>query len=169
MPSPNVVPGMRDFFGKKLGGFVSQFFGHLSPVGLARESGAAKAGTATLTSDVGTWMGGVRDAIRNRNGYGMRDWFGGFNLGESRAGLADSLRRSRQIARWGTVGAIGGVLTGSIAPGNPLDVVGRSALTAGAHVGITAAIGRSYPGLAGAYAAWGGFNMLRRGNQIGPY
>ena len=167
------IPGMRDFFGKKLGGWVAQSFAHLSPIELAAGENATKIATAAKGGVVNAGaeiLGMIKGAIKNRGDYKIGDWFQGFNIGESREGLAATVRRQRVAMRVGMPATIGlSAVMGAIAPGNPLDVISKTAISAGAAATTAGILGRQNWGLGAAYAAWGGLNILRAGDNFGPF
>jgi len=175
MASVQNIPGMPDFFGKKLGNWVAGAFAHLSPIDLAAGETATKIATAAKSGGAigagGEILGAIRGAIKNRGKYTIGDWFQGYNIDEAREGLASSVRQKRLAMRVG-IPALAGVagVSGLVAPGNPLDSIASGALQVGAFATTTAVLGSGvHHGLGAAYAAWGGLNMMRSGNNMGPF
>lgn len=173
MASVQNIPGMRDFFGKKLGGWVASAFSHLSPIELHAGEAATKIATAAEGGPIAAGaeiLGIIKGAIKDRGSYRVGDWFQGYNIGESREGLAQAVRQKRIAMRVG-VPAMMGVsgVSGMVAPGNPLDTMSRTTLQMGALATTAGALGRAHWGLGAAYAAWGGLNMMRPGDNVGPF
>ena len=168
------IPGMRDFFGKKLGKWVYSQAAHLAPITLTK--GHAQKAIQGAYKSEGLLGGGVaafgqiREGIQRRGSYSFGDWFTGLNIGEDAQTLSNSLRNSRMAMRIG-LPALAGVSAASsiIAPGNPLDTVARTGLQVGAHTIAAATLGQVHPWAGAAYAGYAGFNLLRRGNNIGPF
>jgi hypothetical protein len=166
---------VKDFFGKKLGGWVYEAASHLSPVNLrspelgARISGALDNGG--MLSAGGEIFGAVRSAIANRGDYRIGDWFAGRNIGEAAGTIENSIRNSRIAMRVGVPAAIGVAgVSGAVAPDNPLDRFASTGLQLGGHSMLAGLFGSRVGWGAGAgYAAFAGFNALRPGNNFGPF
>lgn len=168
------VSGMRDFFGKKLGGWVYGALAHASPIDLAAGETAAKIATAHssggMLSAGGEIFSAIRNGIKNRGDYSIGSWFSGMNIGEAAGSLSDSVRRNRMLVRVGIPAMLGATsLSSFISPGNPIETVGKTGLQAGLMMATTAGIGQVSPGLAAAYAGWGGLNLFRSGDNFGPF
>lgn len=175
MASVQNIPGMRDFFGKKLGNWVAGAFSHLSPIDLASGETATKIATAAKSGGAvgagGEILGAIRGAIKNRGDYKLGDWFQGYNIGEAREGLASSVRQKRLAMRVGIPALVGvSGISGLVAPGNPLDSIASGVLQVGAFATTAGALGSgAHWGLGAAYAGWGGLNMMRSGNNMNPF
>jgi len=169
-----VVPGMKDFFGKKLGSYVYNAMSHLSPVEIRTGTGRALIdrvyGSHGMMGAGKVAMRRIRRGLGNAEGYSFGDWFSGHNVGDTADTLSKSLRQTRAAWRIGT-GATFGVaaLSSVVAPGNPLDVTSRSAIQLGGHTMAAAALGSVNPYAGAAYAGWAGLNMIRPGNNMGPF
>jgi hypothetical protein len=165
----------RDFFGKKLGGWVYKSFAHLSPIDLH----AGDVGKAVAKGfDEGGWAGGigqifgaVKGAVKNRGSYSIGDWFAGRNIGEAEGAITDSIRHARVAMRVAPLAAMGvAAASGVLAPDNPLDRMARAGLALGTHATIAGALGRGVGwGASAAYSAAAGLNMLRPGDNLGPF
>jgi hypothetical protein len=60
-------------------------------------------------------------------------------------------------------------LSGFVAPGNPLDTIARTGIQAGAHAIVASTLGVVYPWAAAGYVGFAGLNMLRPGDNWGPF
>lgn len=195
--NPTAVPGLTRAFGK-LGGWVNRAIGQMGPVDLNNTAGWRKAATIRASEHLSTGrmdvMGAVRGAWNMGRsewgraktamneagvGYGIKDWWAGRTpydqIALKRGALSEgALQRinSRAWTRRAIPLAVGGTIASDILLGREStpSQAGRAALSAGAGVGITAALGLGVHPIAGAgFAAWSGLNMMRRGNQPGLF
>lgn len=179
-----VAPMMR-----KLGGWVSHAAGALNPVDLAASTGWKK-----MRADIGTnnpfAIGGAAVSFARQGAaefaaaraanpaikpYGISSWFRGatYNdqIGMAGGAAASSsmmkAMQNRAIVRGGVTAAIAGpMLFGEDSfPGR----ITRTARSVGIHAAAAVALTPISP-LAGAmYAGFAGMNMLRRGDNVGPF
>ncbi len=170
------VPGMKNFFGKKLGGYVFNAFSHLSPQNIGSgairntiESAYAKSGMMGAGKvAMGRIVRGLSTA--KKHGYTFGDWFTGLNIGEKAADVSEHLRHTRAAWRIGTgvtVGVAG--LSSAMGSDNFLGVTARSAIQLGGHTAIAGAIGSVSPWGGAAYAGVTALNALRPGDNFGPF
>lgn len=164
-----------DFFGKKLGGWVYQAAAHLSPIELRAGELGTKIATAWdkggMAEAGGEIFGALKSAIGSRGSYSIGDWFAGRNIGETAGAITGSIRNARIATRVGIPAAMGVAgLSGLVAPDNPLDRLSRTGLQIGAHATMAGALGNRVGwGAGAAYAGWTGLNMLRPGDNFGPF
>ena len=169
------MSGVKDFFGKKLGGWVYEAAAHLSPVELrAGQIGADIASSFEkdgMLGAGGSIFGAMKSAIGSRGDYSVGDWFAGRNIGETAGSITNSVRNARLGMRVGIPAAIG--LLGAsnlVAPDNPFGNMAGTALQVAGHTAIAGALGsRMGWGYGAAYAGWSAVNALRPGDQIGPF
>lgn len=167
--------GVQDFFGKKLGGWVYEAAAHLSPVEL--RAGATGARIAESFSKGGPMeagkqiFGAIKSAVKTRGEYSVGDWFTGRNIGEAADGISSSIRNARIGMRVGVPAAIGlAGVSGLLAPDNPLDRLSRTGLQLGGHTAVAGLLGRHVGwGAGAAYAGAAGLNILRPGDNLGPF
>lgn len=168
------IPGMKDFFGKKLGSMFLNTMSHLSPIDLHAGEMATKIATAHSAGGdfaaAGTIFSGITNAIRNRGSYKVGDWFRGANIGENIGTLSEEVMRRRQMVRIG-IPAVAGAAAVSRAfmPDTPLDTMASGTLQIGTNFATAAMLGRFDYRAGMGYSLVAGYNMLRPGNNWGPF
>ena len=181
-----MIPGMKNFFGEKMGRFVGSHATHMSPIKMQHLKSAHSAlraeGNSHLKSAYGAmkagWQGGqqLRKA-QGLNPYMISDYFGGRNMMDGlhgvKAASAEVMKR-RKLTRLAVPGVVvGGAALSAVIGDNPLSAGARTATTAAAVTGVAGAMGR-WGGTAGAVGsaalmAAAGINLVRRGDNLGPF
>lgn len=170
----SAVEGMRNFFGKKVGGFVSQAFADLSPIGLHTASESGKVATSVAPSfrqAVGAFRARFGEVMKSSpEPFRLSEYFRGFNAGEGRGMVSEAIRSRRQMTRLAMPATIGIGVLGDLAFGNDNGISGL-ARTAGS-VALSTMAGYGLHGMYGAkaslpFAAIAGMNAIRRGDQWG--
>lgn len=166
---------VQDFFGKKLGGWVYNAAAHLSPIDLRAGELGTKIASAWdkggMVDAGGAVFGALKSAIGSRGSYSIGDWFAGRNIGETAGAITGSIRNARIAARVGVPAAMGlAGFSGLVSPDNPLDRLSRTGLGLGTNAAVAGIMGNRVGWAAGAaYAGWTGLNVLRPGDNFGPF
>lgn len=173
MASVDVIPGMTDFFGKKLGSMVLGAMSHLSPVALhqgdlgRRITAAAAEGDIPAAHEI---FRGILEGIKGRGDYKLSDWFQGKNIGEAAESLTDSLKKRRMAMRLGVPSVLGAAaITSFVGQDSVIDHISTGAMGIGFHTATAGMLGRGRPLLGAGYAGIIAGKMLMPGDGIGPY
>lgn len=170
----SAVEGMRNFFGKKVGGFVSSAFAHLSPIGLHSQAEGAKIATSvapsfadtlrSFRSRFGEVMGSRQEPFR------LSNYFRGFNADEVVGVVPEAIRSRRQMTRLALPGLVGLGLGADVAFGSD-NAISKMSRTAGS-VALATMTGFGLRSVAGGAVAAGfggltAINAVRPGDQWG--
>lgn len=182
---------MANFFGKKgLGTSILRGAQRMNPIDLERGA-AARAWQHIMQTDMkhvplhydqarkvfrGTaprWSG--FDKIR----AGVKGYFAGDNLSDMARNMGmqglnatpAAVRRRNALVRRAVAGAVGVYTAGNVlfGSGNPVSGAAGAGLSVGAHGTVMGMIGSRSPVAGAAYGAWTGLNMMRPGNNLGPF
>ena len=110
---------------------------------------------------------------------GLKGYFAGDNLSDMAKnmgmsgveGTSAAMRRRRMLTRRGVAAGVGAYVAGKTLFGsdNAVTTTAGTGLALGGHGAVMGLIGSAYPVAGAAYGAWSGLNMLRPGNNLGPF
>lgn len=166
-----MFPGMVDFFGKKLGGFVRHAASHLSPVDLHDMAGLSRLKNSARNLDFKSMVQEVRNRAGGAGKFTIGKYLTGFNADDIGRGaasaLSDNTRMIRAAMRIGIPTGIG--FAAAFGTDNPLGRAVGGIGQLGLHTVGTAAMGAMNPYAGMGYAGWAGLNLLRSGDNMGPF
>jgi len=185
-----MIPGMANFFGKKgLGSSILRGAQRLNPIDLQRGQAARAFQHITDTSGgarhnyqaARKTHRGVGPSWSGRGGYGpsVRGYFAGDNLSDMASNMGMSglgrtsaaARRKNMLTRRTVAGVAGGGLAAGLlfGEGNGISNAATAGGQVAGHGAMMGLIGRANPMAGAAYGAWAGLNMVRPGNNMGPF
>lgn len=165
-----MIPGMRNFFGAKMGRSVLGAIGALSPLRIQHVAGDRISATIERTAAVNAraWRGmdprpGLSDLARS--------YFKGYTVPEMVSGGDPATLRFRQRMRFGALAAIGAKVGSDffLGEGNPISNTLSFGMRGAMHVGLAGAIGMRNPLLGSIYMGATAINALRGGDNLGPF
>jgi hypothetical protein len=102
---------------------------------------------------------------------GFADYFSGYSLGDEMSKIAPGDLKFRSIARKTTGAALLGYMGSNMLFGreNPISNTIGFGANVGMHAGIGSLLGMVHPFVGVGYMGLSGINMLRSGNNLGPF
>jgi len=186
------LSGFTSYFGRQgLGKTLLRGAASMNPIDIARGVGARGAGNRETSmgthfmKQVGATMRGAGTTWKSARQKGMgftdmaKHYWKGHNLSDVAADLGvEGMRRTpkgdirrNMFVRRTVLGAMGASTAASYMMGsdNAVSNTVGFAQQGLVHAGVSAGLGAYKPGLGAAYAGWAGLNMMRRGDNFGPF